>query len=145
MSIFNVMNKVCCPKVYNKWCIIHDVMMQILQIFLFVAQFFYSIHKNKFILLMKSLAFFVHIIHGLNLKFGASIESWVSLSFEKSSSCFTNVIMKLCFLFCQMFITKYAKIWLLQLNIHALCANHTIVSVVSISHSKVHFGRLSYF
>ena len=49
---------------------------------------------------MKFLAFFVHIIHGLNLKLCASIESWVSLSFEESRSCFTNVVMELSFLFC---------------------------------------------
>ena len=30
VSIFDVMNKVRCPKVYDKWCIIHDVVMQIL-------------------------------------------------------------------------------------------------------------------
>ena len=66
-----------------------------------------------FILFMEFLVLLVHVVHCLNLKLCASIEGWIFLSFEEGSSRFTDVIVELSFLFCQMLVTENAKIWIL--------------------------------
>ena len=44
MSILDIMGEVCCPEMDDYWCVIHDVVMQVLEVFLFMAQFLDSVH-----------------------------------------------------------------------------------------------------
>ena len=44
MSILDIMGEVCCPEMDDDWCVVHDVVMQVLEVFLFVTQFFNSVH-----------------------------------------------------------------------------------------------------
>ena len=40
----DIMGEVCCPEMDDDWCVVHDVVMQVVEVFLFVTQFFNSVH-----------------------------------------------------------------------------------------------------
>ena len=93
----------------DNWSIVHNVMVQVLKVLLWVSEFGNSVNKRLFSSVVKPLAFFVHIYHCLVLKFCAAIVCNISFFLEKLFPLVTCLIVNLLLMRFDLIVAKETK------------------------------------